>query len=111
MKIIYNKHFPPKGFGAINLFGLIIVRKEYGELNDVEKNHEKIHTRQMLELLIVFFYIAYIIEWLIRLIQYKDRIKAYRNISYEREAYTHMYDLNYLEKRKLFAFIKYFRII
>jgi len=109
MKIIYSKYFPPKGFGAINLFGLIIARKEYGKLNDVEKNHERIHTRQMLEMLIIFFYITYIIEWLIRLIQYKDRKKAYLNISYERESYKHMYDLDYLKRRHFFAFIKYYR--
>ncbi|MFV0329794.1 MAG: hypothetical protein ACK5M3_07605 [Dysgonomonas sp.] len=111
MKIIYNKHFPPKGFGAINLFGLIVARKEYGKLNDAEKSHEKIHTRQMLELLIVFFYIAYVIEWIIRLIQYRDKRKAYYNISFEREAYAHMYDLSYVKKRKLFAFIKYYKIV
>lgn len=111
MKIIYNKHFPPKGFGAINLFGLIVAREGYGELNDAEKNHEKIHTKQMLELLIIFFYIAYITEWAIRLIQYRDRKKAYYNISFEREAYAHMYDSDYHKKRKLFTFIKYYRIV
>lgn len=111
MKVIYNKHFPPKGFSAINLFGLIVARKEYGKLNDIEKNHERIHTRQMLELLIVFFYIAYIIEWIVRLIQYRNRIKAYHNISFEREAYVHMYNINYLKRRSLFAFTKYYRII
>ena len=110
MKIVYNKHFPPKGFGAINLFGLIVARKGYGKLSDAEKNHEKIHTKQMLELLIVFFYIAYIVEWIIRLIQYRDRKKAYYNISFEREAYANMYDPNYYRKRKLFTFIKYYRI-
>ena len=111
MRIIYSKHFPPKGFGAINLFSLIVVRKGYGELNDAERNHEKIHTKQMLELLFIFFYIAYIIEWLIRFIQYGDGKKAYYNISFEREAYTHMYDSDYYKKRKLFMFIKYYRIV
>lgn len=110
MIIIYSKHFPPKGFGAINLFGLIIARKGYGELNDVERNHERIHTRQMVEMLIIPFYLIYIIEWLIRLIQYQNRIRAYHNISFEREAYAHMYDLDYLEKRKWYAFINYYRI-
>lgn len=109
MKIIFSKHIPPKNFGAINLFGLIIVRKDYGTLSDVEINHELIHTRQMLEMLLVFFYLAYIIEWLIRLIQYRNRMKAYVNISFEREAYSHMYDLPYLKKRRVFAFRHYYR--
>jgi len=109
MKILYSKYFPPKDFGAINLFGLIIVRKDYGRLTDVEKNHERIHTRQMLEMLIVFFYLAYGIEWLIRLIQYRNRISAYYNISFEREAYNCMYDLDYLKKRKMYAFTHYYK--
>lgn len=109
MRIIYNKHFPPKDFGAINIFGLIIVRKDYGKLTNAEKLHEKIHTRQMLETLIVFFYLSYFIEWLIRLIQYRNRMNAYYNISYEREAYNSMHDAHYLEKRKMFAFIHYYK--
>ena len=109
MKIVYSKHFPPKDFGAINLLGLIIVRKDYGQLNEAEKNHEQIHTRQMLEMLIVVFYLLYILEWLVRLMQYRNRLKAYENISFEREAYSHMYDLTYLKKRKLFASLNYYK--
>ena len=109
MKIIFNKYIPPKNFGAINLFGLIIVRKDHGRLSDVEINHELIHTRQMLEMLIIFFYLAYVSEWLIRLIWYRNRMKAYRNISFEREAYSNMYNLSYLKERKLFAFRHYYK--
>jgi len=109
VKIIYSKNFPPKEFGAINLFGLIIVRKDYGGLTDTEKNHELIHTRQMLEMLIIFFYLSYVIEWLIRLMQYKNRLKAYENISYEREAYSCMYDPTYLKNRNIFAFRHYYK--
>jgi hypothetical protein len=109
MKILHSKHFPPKDFGAINLFGIIIVRKDYGNLNDAEKNHELIHTRQMLEMLIIFFYLSYFAEWIIRLCQYQNRLEAYMNISYEREAYSNMSDSSYLKKRKLFAFRKYYK--
>lgn len=109
MRIIYSKRFPPKDFGAINLFGLIIVREDYGPLSEAEKNHEQIHTRQMLEMLIFLFYLCYILEWLIRLIQYKNRLRAYENISFEREAYSQMYDLSYLKRRKLFAFRSYYK--
>lgn len=109
MKIIHSKNFPPKDFGAINLFGLIIVRKDYGKLTDAEKNHELIHTRQMLEMLVIFFYLSYIIEWLICLIQYRDRLEAYENISYEREAYSCMYNLTYLKDRQMFSFRHYYK--
>jgi len=109
MKILYSKHFPPKEFGAINLLGIIIVRKDYGSLTEAEKNHELIHTRQMIEMLIVFFYLSYFIEWIIRLVQYRDRFQAYANISYEREAYANMYNLSYLKTRKLFTFTHYYK--
>lgn len=109
MKIYYNNHFPPKGFAAINLFGIIIGRKEYGHLSEYELNHEKIHSKQMVELLWVFFYFFYFIEWLIRLMQYRDRLAAYYNISFEREAYSNDKDLSYLEYRKWYASFSYVR--
>ena len=35
---------------------------------------------------------------------------AYKNISFEREAYTHEKDLNYLKSRPLWNFINYVKI-
>lgn len=107
MKIYYSKYLPPKGFSAINLFGLIIGRKEYGHLSRFELNHEKIHTKQIVEMLWVFFYMAYVAEWLIRLAQYRSLTKAYYNISFEREAYQHDKNLNYLQERRGYAFLNY----
>ena len=109
MKILYSKHFPPGNFGAINLFGIIIARKDYGRLTDAEINHECIHTRQMAEMLVIFFYISYLIEWIVRLIQYRNMFDAYVNISYEREAYSNMYNIEYLKKRRPFTFKNYYK--
>ena len=111
MKIIVNKLIPFKGFIAINLFGILFVREEYK--NDVTKeviNHESIHTEQMKEMLYIFFYIWYGIEWIIKLIIIfilKTNKNAYRNISFENEAYYNDQDFNYLSKRKHYAWIKY----
>lgn len=44
MKILYNNIIPLKGFQALNLFGVILARKEYGELSEITINHEAIHT-------------------------------------------------------------------
>jgi hypothetical protein len=66
-------------------------------------NHEKIHWQQQLELFILPFYIWYFIEWLIKLFFFKD---AYRNISFEREAYNNDLNNNYLKSRKPYAWIK-----
>lgn len=109
MKVRYTKHFPQKGFVAINLFGFIFARREYAPLNKKVVNHELIHTAQIRELVFIFFYIWYGLEWLVRLIQYKSFLDAYYNISFEREAYTNEVNLSYLNTRKRFSFIKYLK--
>lgn len=110
MKIIYNKYLPLKGYVAINLFGLIFARKEFKPLSRITENHERIHTAQIRELLFVFFYIWYGIEWLVRLFQYRDRKVAYLNISFEREAYSNQKDRSYIKVRKKYEFRKYLSI-
>lgn len=105
MKIIYNNILTFPGFKAINLFGFLFVRNGK-TLRDIDINHEKIHTKQMKELLYIFFYLWYVIEWLIKLPIYSFTHKAYRNISFEREAYQNQYDMNYLDNRKHYNWIK-----
>lgn len=104
MKIVQNKYIPPKDFKAIALFGVVFARKE---LDNTDKNHEAVHIRQGNEMLWIFFYLWYGIEWLIRLIQYRNRHNAYRNISFEREAYANDQNLDYLKSRKRYQFIHY----
>ncbi len=70
-------------------------------------NHERIHHRQQLELFILPFYVWYVLEWVFRWIYYKDRKRAYREISFEREAYAHDGDEKYLDYRKFWAFRSY----
>lgn len=72
-------------------------------------NHEKIHLKQQLELLWIFFFIWYFFEYLIRFIHYKNHQKAYKNISFEKEAYINEGDFHYLKNRKYFNFIKYLK--
>lgn len=104
MKIIRNNIIPFRGFLAINLFEVLFVRGDE-KVNAFTINHEKIHTVQMKEMLYILFYVWYFIEWIVRLcINYKT---AYRNISFEQEAYRNQADLSYLEKRKRFGFWKH----
>ncbi len=105
MKIIRNNYIPFSGFKAINLFGVLFVRGK-AKIDNVSLNHEEIHTAQMKELLYIFFYLWYFIEWIIRLFM---KGSAYRNISFEREAYSNEDDVIYLESRKRFAWIKYIK--
>jgi hypothetical protein len=80
-------------------------------------NHESIHWRQQMEMLILFFYIWYFIEWLIKLIiripfyifaPNSNILKesAYSALSFEREAYTNDDDLEYLKNRRKYSWIK-----
>lgn len=108
MKIIYNDIIPFKGFKAINLFGMLFVRKGMN-MTDIDIRHEQIHTAQQREMLYVFFYLWYVIEWAIRLCLYRHAHKAYRNISFECEAYNMQRDLLYLDDRKHYAWVKYLK--
>lgn len=106
MKIIYNNIIPFKGFAAINLFGILFVRNECKYLvGDRMINHESIHTAQMKEMLWIFFYLWYVLEWILKLFKYGS--KSYRNISFEREAYDNEYNLKYLDSRKHYSWWYY----
>lgn len=105
MIIIRNKIIPfGKKYYAINLFGILFAK---GPCNKIVVNHEMIHTAQIKELLYVFFYLAYILEWIYRILQFRKLHEAYLNISFEREAYANQNNLKYLENRRRFSFLKY----
>lgn len=105
MKIIYNNILPFPGYKAINLFGILFVR-EGAKISEQDLNHESIHTVQMKEMFYIFFYIWYIVEWVVRLFK---RGNAYRNISFEQEAYSNEDNLEYLNDRKHYEWFKYLK--
>ncbi len=82
---------------AVALFPFIVISPDVMVTKDLI-NHERIHLRQQLELLIIPFFIWYFIEF---------KRKGYWNISFEREAYDNEYNLTYLKKRRIFAFRRY----
>ncbi len=104
MKIVRSKYLPPlRRHAAINLFGVFFVHPNVAVSRRLV-NHERIHTAQMRELGYLPFYVIYLVEWLVRLMM---RGNAYSSISFEREAYKHEADFQYLEKRKHYAWAKY----
>ncbi|MCO6175458.1 hypothetical protein NHF50_10425 [Flavobacterium sp. NRK F10] len=107
MIVIVFRYLLPKGFRGITLYPFVFLANEKDSSNEVLLNHEKIHIRQQLEMAVVFFFIWYGIEYLILLLKYKDRFLAYRNISFEREAYKNEKDLDYLQQRSFWNFYKY----
>lgn len=107
MKIIYNNIIPFKGFKAMNLFGVLFVRNDIKTpMDEIDINHEAIHSEQYKEMLWIPFLIWYGIEWFIKIFIYGNIHKAYRNISFEREAYQNEHDLEYLSNRKRYRWFK-----
>ena len=90
---------------SITLWPIIIVRDKKYLDDPILINHEKIHLRQQIELLLVIFYLWYALEYLFYRLKGLDSKSAYRNIRFEKEAYRFEKDLNYLSKRKWFAFL------
>ena len=88
---------------AMAIYPFILVKKAAYKSDEILINHEKIHHRQQLELLVIPFYMLYFLNYIFNLVKYKSRNKAYLNIVFEREAYTHDHNLNYLKHRRIFA--------
>ena len=109
MIIIVTKYLIPKGFRGLTLFPFVFIKSDQMVKDKVLLNHEKIHLRQQVELLGVFFLIWYGIEFVLRWMQYKNRQLAYQNICFEREAYANETNLNYTAQRKCWHFLKYIK--
>lgn len=105
MRIIYSNHIPFRGYKAMNLFGMLIVRNDMRyKMNFKDYNHEDIHTAQYKELGFILFLPWYLSELFYNLFVYRFNFhKAYKNVSFEKEAYHYQYDTEYLESRKPFA--------
>lgn len=93
MKIKFTKHFPYGNFCAISLFGTMYVKGKSGRrkksmICHPERyyrlvEHERTHWEQQKEMLVLPFFIWYGVEWFFKLF---TEGKAYKNVSFEREA-------------------------
>ena len=100
-------HLPFLPAAGMAVFPFIFIK--YNSLKKDKQiiNHELIHLRQQIELLVLPFYIIYFFHYLLNILRYKNHNRAYRNIIFEKEAYDHDSDLVYLKTRKLFSWMKY----
>ena len=94
----------PIDIWAISL-GLFVFCR--GELSKEGKNHETIHFKQWVELLLLGFLVLYPLFWIVGLIRYRDGARAYKMIPFEQEAYANDQNLDYLDNRKLYSWVKY----
>ncbi|MCW4453137.1 hypothetical protein OK344_13095 [Kaistella sp. BT6-1-3] len=107
MIIVWQSLLKNTKISAITLFPVILLRRPEDRYDKTLINHEKIHLRQQLELLIIFFYLWYVIEYYFWYFRLKDSFLAYKYISFEREAFAMEDDHDYLKTRKLWSFWKY----
>ncbi|MEZ4804129.1 MAG: hypothetical protein R2852_01205 [Bacteroidia bacterium] len=113
MEIVSEKLLNVLSFGnkkalAVALWPIIIFKNTKVQNDPVVNNHEKIHHRQQLELLLIPYYIWYFLEYWIGMFRYKFRHQqAYSNVSFEREAFKFERDFNYLKSRRFLASYKF----
>ncbi len=97
------------GITGLTIFPFIIIRKELRGTAEaaITINHERIHIRQQIELLLVIFAVWYALLFLVSRLRGMAWHEAYMNIIFEREAFDRMYDMDYLKERRLFSFLNY----
>lgn len=132
MIILKNSFIPFGNYKYFNFFSILFT-KDSDKITDKEKNHERIHNRQILELSIIgvlvlffvciftsislfysilgifLFYIWYVIETLLILPFHRKLHDAYHDISLEEEAYLNDDNFEYLKNRKWFNWLKYIK--
>lgn len=109
MFLIVAKYLIPRGYRGLAVFPFVLVKYKLDKENKVFVNHEKIHLRQQLELLVIPFFIWYFVEFLFRFMQYRTIDLAYRNISFEREAYANENNYDYLNTRAFLSSLRYLK--
>ena len=100
---VWLSYLAPIDIGAITIGPLVFSR---GGMSEETKNHETIHWQQYIETGIVGFVVLYYAFWFFNLLKYRDGKRAYYEIPFEREAYVHDWNLNYLETRKRYAWMR-----
>ena len=104
-----NPLLPVKGYQYMNICGILFTRNESAidRMTDSTVRHEVTHTKQIIEMGIILYYLWYVIEWLIRLLIMADSHKAYRAISFEKESRAAGADPNYNRKVFQYRWINY----
>ena len=134
-KIVYNswvaRHILLPGYSTITIMAWVLTKyKNDKDMPQHVRNHEAIHIRQWAECMIAsgifiltlvlfanisawwlllsigMFYILYVLEWLLKLLFYGK--EAYRNLSFEREAYSNQLNGDYLANCGYFEWLHYF---
>jgi hypothetical protein len=99
-----------KDVTAMAIWPFIIGKSEEVRRDEVLLNHERIHLRQQGEMLLIFFLLWYLLEYLyFRFLKKYSHFEAYKSISFEREAYQQENKLQYLNNRPFWASLRYLK--
>jgi hypothetical protein len=102
-KLFFLVRLPFLRVNGMALFPFILVQRPNPSARLI--NHERIHHRQQLELLILPFYVWYLLEYGYHRLRGLPHDDAYRAIRFEREAYRHDGEPDYLKRRRFWAFL------
>lgn len=108
MIIIHTRHFPFGSYTTINLFGILFTKNK--NLSKRTINHERIHTKQMKEMLFIFFYLWYAFEYIIIRLFHSKQNDTYHDVSLEEEAHNNDDNQDYIYLREHYVWLKYIRI-
>ena len=106
--IFISKFLIPKNYNGLAVYPFIFLKNKSLSHNPILINHERIHLRQQIELLWIFFFLWYIIEFLFHLVRLRNWHKAYHRISFEKESYQNENNIDYLKTRKFWNFLNFF---
>jgi hypothetical protein len=95
--LIHNRYH------AFAFYPFIILKTAELKEDLVLVQHEQIHLKQQKELLLIPFYVVYFMEFAFHSIRLRNWHKAYKSISFEKEAFSHENELDYLNNRPMFA--------
>ena len=101
----FNK-ISPINFQGYAFYPFIFLSGEKSEENRFIYNHELIHLYQFEETLFIGYILIMTSNFLFNICKYRNFRDAYRNLAFEKEAYDHMNDLDYVKKRKRFAWLR-----
>ena len=101
---IFLSKVAPININAITIGPLVFSR---GKISDITRRHETIHWQQYIETFIVGFLFLYFSFYVVGLIKGLRGSDAYRSIPFEKEAYTHQGDQDYLDSRKRYTWLKH----
>ena len=107
MFIVVAKYLIPKGYLGMTVFPFVFLRDADSKRNFNLIRHECIHARQQIEMLVLPFFLWYLAEYLWGLVRLKKHAEAYRNISFEKEAYGNEDNPEFLKQRAFWNFRKY----